>query len=213
MKKKTKIIITVSIILVIILAIIISIVVVSKLSENKYSKNEEFISEGEVLDINLNNIEGKYSNVVISDFETAKQSINDVKGKIGIASVENELEDKKENKTSKYKDTYTFKQVYNGVEVYDGELIVYADKEGNASGIINNYKNLENVNSTPKNSSSDLEKVIKEECGENIKIVNTKTIFYPINENEYTLAYEYEVELFEGALGDITEKIIVNDKK
>lgn len=211
MKKKTKIIITVSIILVIILAIIISIVVVSKLSENKYSKNEEFISEDEVLDINLNNIEGKYSNVVISDFETAKQSINDVKGKIGIASVENELEDKKENKTSKYKDTYTFKQVYNGVEVYDGELIVYADKEGNASGIINNYKNLENVNSTPKNSSSDLEKVIKEECGENIKIVNTKTIFYPINENEYTFAYEYEVELFEGALGDITEKIIVND--
>ena len=219
MKKKTKIILIVSV-LIIVLAIIGGIIILSKLnnknsldvSNNENSENlEEYISDDEVMEINLNNIEGKYSNVVINDFATAKQSINDVKDKIGINSIENELQDNRINKTSQYKDTYTFKQLYNGIEVYNGELIVYTDKNGNARGIINSFKNLNGVNSTPKNSSSDLENVIRKECGDNIKIKDTKTIFYPVNENEYKLAYEYDVQLFEGKLGDITEKIIVSD--
>lgn len=217
MKKKTKIILISSILLIIVLVSIVGIIIFNKLKNKNISSNEnlenleEYISDDEIMEINLNNIEGKYSDIVINDFITAKQSINEVKDKIGISSVESELQDDKTNKISQYKDTYTFKQLYNGVEVYDGELIVYTDKNGTAKGIINSYKDLEGVNTTPKNNATDLETVIRKECGENINIKNSKTVLYPVNENEYKLAYEYSVELFEGELGNITEKIIVSD--
>lgn len=145
----------------------------------------------------LNNISGQYSDVKITDFQTAKESLEDVKEEIKIKSVSDELEETQNNSNETF-NTYKFKQVYNGLEVIDGNLLVYADKEGNAKGIINKYKEISELNTTPKNTQENLKEVVKNEIKKTYNIeteINDgKLVVYPYND-KYILAYEYEINI------------------
>ena len=159
----------------------------------------------------LNNISGQYSDVKITDFQTAKESIEDVKEEIKIKSVSDELEETQNNSNETF-NTYNFKQVYNGLEVIDGDLLVYADKEGNAKGIINKYKEISELNTTPKNTQESLKEVVKSEIKKTyeneVEIKDGKLVIYPI-EDKYILAYKYELDL---GLDDVNTIIYVSDE-
>jgi len=67
--------------------------------------------------------DGKFSSVLITDFKSAKKSLNDIKENLGLIDIEDEL---KEDISNEYDGSkfYRFNQYYNGVRVYGNEVLV-----------------------------------------------------------------------------------------
>ena len=182
---------------IIIIAIVILIMIGIGLGIWLFLKKPNQIAFVDEEDTTLNNISGQYSDVKITDFQTAKESIEGIKEEIKIKSVSDELEEKQNNSNETF-NTYNFKQVYNGIEVIDGGLLVYADKDGNAKGIVNKYKEISELNTNPKNTQENLKEVVKNEIKKTYNIeteINDgKLVAYPYND-KYILAYEYEINI------------------
>ena len=68
--------------------------------------------------IEVNHIQGKYSEVKIIDAQSAMTSLEDVKEELGISSVTEELVEDSSS-TNDVLNTYRLKQVYQGLEVYN----------------------------------------------------------------------------------------------
>lgn len=151
----------------------------------------------------LKNVEGEYSSIKITDFDTAKQSIDteNIKNHLHITSIENELQKDKSSTIGDVLNTYKFKQIYNGIEVYQKGIIVYTDKDGNAKGIIEDLQDIKDLDITPKKTIEDIDKIITKEYGQE-EIKEKKLIIYP-NKNTNTLAYEYVV-------GEFDEVVIID---
>ena len=112
----------------------------------------------------LKNVEGEYSSIKITDFDTAKQSIDteNIKNHLHITSIENELQEDKSSTIGDVLNTYKFKQIYNGIEVYQKGIIVYTDKDGNAKGIIEDLQDIKDLDITPKKTIEDIDKIIND---------------------------------------------------
>lgn len=151
------------------------------------------------------NIEGRYSNIIITDFETAKTSLEDVKEELNITSIKEQLKEERIDTTGNIVNTYKLKQMYNNVEVYQSNLIIYTDKDGNANGIINNLKNIKYISTDPQKTIEDIDNVIEENYGISNNITERNLIIYP-EDNKYTLAYEYKIKLIK----DSTATVIVD---
>ena len=185
MNKKVKVVVSILVIILLIVGVIIGIVLFNQNNQNQAivdSDETEIIGEttDKILDLEQNNIEGKYSSIQINDSETAKKSIEDVKEQIGIKSIDEELITSRANTTGKYMNTFRFKQMYKGIEVYSGELIVYTDKQGNAEGIISKYNQIPTeFDINPVNSDEELKEIVlKVVDQEDAKIKESKLIIY-----------------------------------
>lgn len=217
MNKKVKVVVSILVIILLIVGVIIGIVLFNKNNQNNQnqaivdSDETEIIGEttDKILDLEQNNIEGKYSNIQISDSETAKRSIEDAKDKIGIKSVDEELINSRTNTTGKYMNTFRFKQIYKGIEVYSGELIVYTDKQGNAEGIISKYNKIPtDFDINPVSSDEELKEIVLEVINqEDAKIKESKLIIYYLGNQEYILAHQFTIESGQGEFD-----VIVNDR-
>lgn len=201
MKKRLKIVLSIIFIL---FAIFVGIIVYIMNSNNTKENIDDGIDitdenreiTDKVFDLEQNNISGKYSDINIVDTKTAKASIEAVKEKIGINSVDDELQPTVSDTNGEYINTYKFQQLYKGVEVYSGGLIIYTDKQGNTKGIINKYNKIPSDFCTdPINENEDLQEIVLESLNnENTQIKNSKLIIYYLGNNEYILAHEYTVE-------------------
>lgn len=170
------------------------------------NKEEEFLEEVK----KTGNISGQYSAVKVKDYETAKESLKDIINYLEIKDIDNELVADKIDTTGKYINTYKFSQLYNGIEVYNAGIIIYTDKSGNTKGIINNIKEINNLEVSQQSDLTDLELKIKEEYSENYKnIENHKNIIYMLDNGTFTLAHKYTVKFNDEIFNE--ETIILQD--
>ena len=150
-------------ILSIILIILIVLICVSSFIVIQYSKNN---SKTDV-DVNnenhseeLKNIEGKYSDIKITDTKTALSSLENVKDDINIKNINTDIKEFNSNTSNNIVNTYSFKQYYNELEVYGNTITIYTDKEGNALGIINKYVPIEKeIQTTSKTNDKEIKKI------------------------------------------------------
>ena len=157
--------------------------------------------------IEVNNIQGKYSEVKIIDAQSAMTSLEDVKEELGIASVTEELVEDSSS-TNDVLNTYRLKQVYQGLEVYNSGVLVYADKEGNAKGVINKYYSISDFDITPKHTADELQaKAIEALEYEDTQPLNSQLIIFPLETGTITLAYKYEINI-----GIATANVIISDE-
>ena len=157
--------------------------------------------------IEVNNIQGKYSEVKIIDAQSAMTSLEDVKEELGIASVTEELVEDSSS-TNDVLNTYRLKQVYQGLEVYNSGILVYADKEGNAKGVINKYYSISDFDITPKHTADELQaKAIEALEYEDTQPLNSQLIIFPLETGTITLAYKYEINI-----GIATANVIISDE-
>lgn len=157
--------------------------------------------------IEVNNIQGKYSEVKIIDAQSAMTSLEDVKEELGIASVTEELVEDSSS-TNDVLNTYRLKQVYQGLEVYNSGILVYADKEGNAKGVINKYYSISDFDITPKHTADELQaKAIEALEYEDTQPLNSQLIIFPLETGTITLAYKYEIDI-----GIATATVIISDE-
>ena len=157
--------------------------------------------------IEVNNIQGKYSEVKIIDAQSAMTSLEDVKEELGISSVTEELVEDSSS-TNDVLNTYRLKQVYQGLEVYNSGVLVYADKEGNAKGVINKYQSVSDFDITPKHTADELQaKAIEALEYENTQLLNSQLIIFPSETGTITLAYKYEINI-----GIAKATVIISDE-
>ena len=214
MKKKLKIILPIIVILLVIsigvgLFFIYSNNEMDSADASKIATEEDNEIVDKLIDLEQNNIAGTYSDINIMDAETAKKSIENVKDKIGINSIEEEIQATVSNTNGEYINTYKFQQMYKAIEVYSGELIVYTDKQGKAEGIINKYNKIpSDFNVNPVNTDEELQEIVLNTVNkENAQIKNSKLIIYYLGNQEYILAHEYTIEA-----NQEESKIIVADE-
>lgn len=158
----------------------------------------------------IDNIEGKYSEVKITDFQSAKESLEDVKDELKIDSISEDLKESVINKGSAILNTYKLNQTFNGIEVYNSGMIIYTDKEGNASGVINKYKPIFEFNITPKHKAEELEQIAIEELKNEYSKLTVKEnslVIYPLEDGNFTLAYLYQIDI-----GISTATILISDE-
>ena len=183
------------ILLIIIIACIgISAFIIYTKNSNEINNNSNNIEDYK----ELKNIEGKYTDLIIKDQETAKKSLETIKDELNIYSIQNELKDGTEDTSSDLVNTYKFEQIYNGIEVYNGEIIIYTDKDGKAEGVINKYNKLENeLDTTPKIDNEKIESIIVnriEGLGyKKYSIEKNSLIIYPNEKENYILAHKCEI--------------------
>lgn len=212
--KVIKITIVIILILIMIIGLIVGLCIIPKNNKDVIKSEEDIFMEDIQINNELKNIDGKYTNIIINDFETAQKSIEEIKDKIGIVSVGEELKKESFNDGSEYINTYQFRQLYKGIEVYTGTIIIYTDKQGNAKGIINKYNEIpSDFNINPINTSKDLEDIaLKAVNDQNIEILESKLIIYCLENQKYTLAYEYILKTTEGQtsviINDLDKKLI-----
>lgn len=157
--------------------------------------------------IEVNNIQGKYSEVKIIDSQSAMTSLEDVKEELGIASVTEELVEDSSS-TNDVLNTYRLKQIYQGLEVYNSGVLVYADKGGNAKGVINKYYSISDFDITPKHTADELQaKAIEALEYEDTQPLNSQLIIFPLETGTITLAYKYEINI-----GIATATVIISDE-
>lgn len=198
MKKKMLI-----IIIAIVFISIAGIIVVKSMNNNKPVDNT-------IQPLSAKNISGQYSELRVNDFDSAKDSLKNILEELNVDSIENELEEDMIDTSGNYINTYKLKQLYNGIKVHNGGLIIYTDKNGITKGIVNNLKDINNLDVTPKSSLNTLESIIKNEYN-NIYIdsKNFGLIVYQLENGDFTLAHKYITFLNDEFINN--ETIIIED--
>lgn len=103
-------------------------------------------------------IDGKFSNILVTDAESALNSLYSVKALLGITDPKSELKlDYVYDSTIADYKSYFFNQVYNGVEVYSRSVTVVARDNGETLSLDSNYVNISNIDTTPTWSIADIE--------------------------------------------------------
>ena len=178
MKKISKILIPIFII------ILVTILFVVYLNFNNYNYYGKWT-------LNNKYIEGKFSDVKINSIESALNSLEDVKNKIGIESVQDELVASDRNNVNLIEENnyFYFDQLYKGIKVYDGGIIVRSDIDGNAKGIVNNCMIIEDLSIKPKYSQEQIKNMLADNYGYEIEYLKPELIVYCHEDNTCELAY------------------------
>lgn len=96
-----------------------------------------------------------FTDVTITDPDSALEAISSVKGDLGLSDAQKEL---KINVTQNYGKNkyYRFQQYYNGVPVYGREVVVGANKKGQALSLNANYRPLSKQLSKTPSADTDV---------------------------------------------------------
>ena len=197
MKKISKILIPIFIIT---LVIILFVVYLNFNNSNYYGK----------WTLNNKYIEGKFSDVKINSIESALNSLEDVKNKIGIESVQDELVASDRNNVNLIEENnyFYFEQLYKGIKVYDGGIIVRSDIDGNAKGIVNNCMIIEDLSIKPKYSQEKIKNILLDNYGYDVEYLNPELIVFCHEDNTCELAYYCKYDKGEDAFNFEDEYIV-----
>lgn len=137
-----------------------------------------------------------FTDVKITDEESAIKAVASVSNVLGITDAEKELKVKSVN-TIGGDDFYRMQQYYNDIPVYGKSITVAADKNGNALALTSKYKSLDedislNVTVTEEKIKESLQDYF--EVDEiSFSVDDSNLVLYENNEEEITLAYEINV--------------------
>lgn len=199
MNKKKKIIL---IILVAVILVAISVLVIAiKPSSTIYTELSKIseLNDGALPDITVSEkdntpifIDGTYSDKIVSDFDSAIDSLNDIKNLMGIENPKKEFKEKSLSVSEEYGTKhYKLQQYYNGIPVYGSELIVHTDLNGNTTCLTGGYIKI-SVSTTPKISETDAINSVKKEKNKN-EIKSDGLYIYHSNSNKQYLVYSINV--------------------
>lgn len=168
MKKNKKII---GIIVVVLLVGIIG----SFLIINKIFKKDEDIS----FPTKYGYLVGEFSNVEVTDEESARQALNDVRSYIGVIDTFDDLELSYEYTLG---DTtyYRFKQYYEDILVYNKEVL-FEVNNNKAENLVYNSLTLTDFETEFKNTKEDLIKALEEKIG-SLEVIKEEEIIYVLND-------------------------------
>lgn len=109
-------------------------------------------------------IAGNFADAKITNEEEALNLLNTVKDILKIDSIDNEF---KVLSNNKFMDDNNFRiqQYYNGVVVDGMQLIVTSDAEGNIKSLSGDYLKIEDLDTEPKITSSEVEKILEKNYG------------------------------------------------
>lgn len=124
-------------------------------------------------DSNYIALEQGFTDIKVTDEKSALEAIASVADVIGIESVEDELKISSTN-TIDGDTYYRFQQYYNDIPVYGNSLVISADKDGNATVLVSNYKFCQ--------FEYNYQSYIQDE---------NKTVVYCIDNEAYICSYEY----------------------
>ncbi len=95
-------------------------------------------------------IDGKFSNILVTDEKSALNSLYGVKNLLGMTNPKSELIFDRiyESKIADYK-SYFFNQIYNDIPVYGHSVTVVARSNGEVLSLDSNYINISEISTTP----------------------------------------------------------------
>jgi len=109
-------------------------------------------------------IMGKYSDEKVTDYESAINSLNDVKNLMLMESAEDSFAGSSiEERNGKI--FYKLQQTYKGLRVYGKQVIVATDKNGEITALSADFDPLFDADITPTVSEADARKVASDACG------------------------------------------------
>ncbi len=190
---------------IIILGLIIILAVGSgvgyKLFVNKDDKTKD-----EVATITNNNyITDKFSEVKITDEESAKEALNDVINEIGVTNTNSDL--KLVYETAVDDETfYRFKQYYQGIEVYNREIL-FESNQGTGENLIYNTITLGDFKTEYKHDEEAIKTVLQDYLKRDIEVEKCEKIIYT-EDNEPVLAYILTIKD-----GEVKREFIVTDNE
>lgn len=180
---------------IIIILVIISILLLFILLPSKIKNNDN----EDILQNNTNYVfDGKFSNVLITNGKTAKQSLEDIKENLGIDNIDNDLVLISNNSDGEH-NFYRFNQYYNDIKVYGNEILLgtynnAADYITSSTEYITEDKVENNFKYKLKDAYNKIIELINDEeltSDENFSIDGEK-ILYKVD-NKFTNAYEINV--------------------
>ena len=132
-------------------------------------------------------IDGKFSNILVTDEKSALNSLYGVKELLGMTDPQNELELDYiyDSSVSDYK-SYFFNQVYQGIWVYGRNVTVVARDYGDTMSLDSSYIGLKNISVDPTLSETEIEE--KYDSNDAELVVYTYDEF----ESNPTLAYVFD---------------------
>ena len=139
-------------------------------------------------------LDAGFTDILITDEQSAIEAVDSVSDILGIDNAENELQVSSVN-TIDGDTFYRLQQYYNDIPVYGKSINMAVDTDGQALGLTSNYYILEtNLDTELKASQADIEKSLKKHF-DNQDIVleeidNSKLVYYVTENNKITLAYE-----------------------
>ena len=150
-------------------------------------------------------IDGKFSDVLVTDEESALNALYGVKNLLGMSNPKRELllDYIYESDIADY-NSYFFNEYYDNIPVYGRNVTVVARENGETLSLDSNYLDISNINTTPVWSVSDIEA--------EYNIVAPELIIYTYDEyeNEPQLAYLSENDtstiVFSANTGEILTK-------
>lgn len=143
-----------------------------------YKNNTSHISES---DENYIYFDSGFSNVKITDVDSALEAISDVKDALGIGNVRKELNVQSVN-TVDDNTYYRFQQYYEDIPVYGKSIVVFADSKGKALGLTANTI-------TYKEPTNQKDRTDKEYIEKAQKAINyDKIIFNSIQDKAYLIS-------------------------
>ena len=109
-------------------------------------------------------IAGNFADAKITNEEEALNLLNTVKDILKIDSIDNEF---KVLSNNKFMDDNNIRKqkYYNGVVVDGMQLIVTSDAEGNIKSLSGDYLKIEDLDTEPKITSSEVEKILEKNYG------------------------------------------------
>lgn len=164
-------------------------------------------------DSNYISITEGFTDVLVTDEESALEAIKSVDDVIGIENVDDEL--KISNINTVDSDTYyRFQQYYNDIPVYGNSIVISADNDSDATALTSNFVPItEDISLEPCITQNQVDIAVKkylkyddieiEKIGdENLVIYNT--------DNKYVLAYELSVNGLESVIVDADTSKVIN---
>ena len=155
-----------------------------------------------------------FSDIKITDANSALEAISDVKGSLGLIDVNKELKLESEN-TIDGNTYYRFQQYYNEIPVYGNSVIVLADKSSNASALTSNFSVVDTIDFEDDVSYETIKENIKNYINKNIGAQFSVTYINQIESSDkciyfFNNTYYYSI-VFEVCLNDwFNYKVFVN---
>ena len=151
------------------------------------------LNGGELPDITMNSeqgipsfIDGRYSDTIVTGYDTAIESLNDIKNIMKFANPLSEFIPVVEANSGSNKQ-FKLQQIYNGIPVYGNRITVTTDEKGNIE-CINGYYT-PNINIDTKPRITEEEAIVK--VSQNYNVVKSNgLIIYGIRGYEPSLTWE-----------------------
>lgn len=137
-------------------------------------------------------IDGTYSDMVVTDFNSAAESLNDIKSLMGFNNPYENFRKKALTQDEEYGvNHYKLQQHYKNIPVYANEVIVTTDSKGNIVCFSGKYTNNISISITPKISEQQAIKIVSNEYEG--KTVNSNGLCIYTLTDKNTLVYAIEI--------------------